>query len=71
MAKKKSIWHSIDEKPKKDCSILIGYDEYDDYKVAIYSPRWDTVYTDEAPDGESWSGVIRSIDLIGGAILTI
>lgn len=30
------------------------YDEYDDYRVANYSARWDTVYTDEAPDGESW-----------------
>ena len=54
MAKSKSIWRSIDEKPTKDCSILICYDEEDDYTVANYSAYWDTVFTDEAPDGESW-----------------
>ena len=54
MEKKKSIWHSAEERPTKDCSILI-YDEYEEYKVAIYSKEWDTLYIDEAPDGTSFN----------------
>lgn len=49
------LWHTIDERPKDFCEILMYDSKQDVLCLCDYSPVWDSVSCNEAPDGDSWN----------------